>query len=75
LREAGIEGEVVAQFIINDDGRPDMSSFAVAKSSDTLFTNAVRSSLPNMQFYPAQVGGRPVKQFVQMAFQFNLTKR
>jgi hypothetical protein len=27
-----------------------------------------------MKFYPAEVGGRKVKQLVQMPFQFNLTK-
>jgi len=27
-----------------------------------------------MKFYPAEVGGRKVKQLVQMPFQFNLSK-
>jgi hypothetical protein len=27
-----------------------------------------------MRFFPAEVGGRKVKQLVQMPFQFNLTK-
>ena len=27
-----------------------------------------------MKFYPAEVGGKKVKQLVQMPFQFNLTK-
>jgi hypothetical protein len=30
--------------------------------------------LPNMKFYPAEVGGKKVKQLVQMPFQFSLTK-
>jgi TonB family protein len=74
MRHANIEGEVLAQFIVEENGRPNMDSFKVLKSSDTLFTNAVRSSLPNMKFYAAQVGGRPVRQIVQMPFQFSLTK-
>jgi protein TonB len=74
LRSANVEGEVLAQFVVDTTGRADMSSFKVLKSTHDLFTNAVKSSLPQMKFYPAEVGGRKVKQLVQMPFQFNLTK-
>ena len=74
LRKANIEGEVLAQFVVDPDGRPDMSTFKVLRSSHDLFTNTVVKALPNMRFYPAQVGGRPVRQVVQMPFQFSLTK-
>jgi TonB family protein len=75
LRAASVEGEVLAQFIVGKDGRPEMETFKVLKSTDERFTQAVEKSLPNMQFYPAEVGGRPMRQFVQMPFQFSLTKR
>jgi protein TonB len=74
LRSANVEGEVLAQFVVDTTGRADMSQFKVLKSTHDLFTNAVKASLPNMKFYPAEVGGRKVKQLVQMPFQFNLTK-
>ena len=74
LRSANVEGEVLAQFVVDTTGRADMSSFKVLKSSHDLFTNAVRSTLPNMRFYAAEIGGRKVKQLVQMPFQFALTK-
>jgi protein TonB len=74
LRSANVEGEVLAQFVVDTTGRADMREFKVLKSTHDLFTNAVRSALPNMKFYPAEVGGRKVKQLVQMPFQFNLTK-
>src|SRR3954470_19570851 len=74
LRSANVEGEVLAQFVVDTTGRADMSQFKVLKSTHDLFTNAVRASLPNMKFYPAEVGGRKVKQLVQMPFQFSLTK-
>lgn len=73
LRAANIEGDVVAQFVLDTTGHPNMETFRVLKSSDTLFTAAVRSSLPNMRFEPALVGGRPVKQLVQMPFMFSLS--
>lgn len=74
LRSANVEGEVLAQFVVDTTGRADMSTFKVLKSSHDLFTSAVRSALPNMKFYAAEVGGRKVKQLVQMPFQFNLNK-
>jgi TonB family protein len=74
LRAAKIEGEVLAQFVVDTLGQPDMRSFKVLKSTHDLFTEAVRNSLPNMRFYPAEVGGRKVKQLLQMPFEFNLTR-
>ena len=74
LREAKVEGGVLAQFVVDTTGRPDMSTFKVLKSTHDLFTNAVKSSLPNMKFQPAEVGGHKVKQLVQMPFQFSLSK-
>ena len=75
LRSANVEGEVLAQFVVDTTGRADMGSFKVLKSSHDLFTNAVKSALSNMRFYPAEVGGRKVKQLVQMPFQFSLTRK
>jgi len=74
LREAKIEGEVLVQFVLDTLGHPDMDTFKVLRSTHDLFTNTVKASLPTMLFYPAQVGGRKVKQLIQMPFNFNLTK-
>jgi protein TonB len=74
LRSANVEGEVLAQFVVDTTGRADMSTFKILKSTHDLFTNAVKAALPNMRFFPAEVGGKHVKQLVQMPFQFNLTK-
>ena len=75
LRAANIEGEVLAQFVADTFGMADMRTFKVLKSSHDLFTNAVRTVLPTMKFNPALVGGKKVKQLVQMPFQFNLSRR
>jgi TonB family protein len=74
LREAGVEGVVLAQFVLSTDGTADMSSFKVIRSTHDLFTETVRAALPNMRFEPALIGGRPVRQLVQMPFTFNLSK-
>jgi TonB family protein len=74
LHSAKIEGEVVAQFVVDTTGRAEMNTFKVLKSSHDLFTSSVKSALPNMKFYPAQLAGRKVKQLVQMPFVFGLNK-
>jgi protein TonB len=74
LRAANIEGQVVAKFVVDTSGKADMRTFEILKSDHDLFTNAVRNSLPNMRFFPAEVGGRKVKQLVQMPFVFSLSK-
>ena len=51
-----------------------MGSFKVLKSDHDLFTNAVRSVLPQYRFLPAETGGRKVKMYVQMPFKFNIQK-
>jgi periplasmic protein TonB len=74
LRNAGVEGEVVVQFVVDTTGRADMSTYRVVRSTHELFSNAVRQNLPGIRFYPAEVGGRKVRQHVQMPFVFSLTR-
>lgn len=74
LRSANVEGEVIAQFVVDQSGKADMSTFKVLKSSHDLFTAAVKNVLPNMRFLAAEVGGSKVKQLVQMPFVFSLNR-
>ena len=67
-------GEMISQFVVDADGRYEPGSFKVLKSSHELFTQAVKNALPNMRFYPAEVGGKKVKQLVQQPFTFSLSK-
>jgi periplasmic protein TonB len=74
LRSANVEGEVLAQFVVDTSGKYEAGTFKVLKSSHDLFTAAVKNALPTMRFYPAEVGGRKVKQLVQQPFTFSLQK-
>jgi TonB family protein len=74
LRSANVEGEVLAQFVVDTTGHVDMSSLKVLKTTHDLFTNSVKQSLPDIKFSPALVGGRKVKQLVQMTFPFSLSQ-
>jgi protein TonB len=74
LESSHVEGDVLAQFVVDTAGRAEMSTFKVLQSSNDLFTSAVKNVLPNMRFYPAEAGGRKVKQIVQMPFKFTVPK-
>jgi TonB family protein len=73
LRTAGVGGVVVARFVVDTNGLTRMPTLEILKSDHDLFTNAVRSSLGEFRFSPAEVGGRKVKQVVQMPFIFSLS--
>ena len=74
LRESGVEGQVVAQFVVGENGRYQPGSLNIINSSNSAFTAAVKDALPRMKFSAAQIGGRKVAQLVQMPFQFHLQK-
>ena len=75
LRASGTEGQVIAQFVVNEKGRVDRNTFKVVSSTNTLFTDAVNRALPQMRFKPAKIGGKPVSQLVQQLFVFRLDDR
>jgi protein TonB len=70
LESSGISGQVDAQFVVRSDGKADLDTFKVLKTTNELFTQAVKNVLPRMHFSPAMIGGKPVNQLVQQSFQF-----
>jgi TonB family protein len=74
LRESGVEGQVLTQFVVNESGRYEGGTLKIISSSNPAFTAAVKDALPRMRFSAAQIGGKKVQQLVEMPFQFNLKK-
>ncbi|HEY6089243.1 MAG TPA: TonB family protein [Gemmatimonadaceae bacterium] len=74
LKESGVTGQVLAQFVVGENGRYQEGTLKILDSSNPAFTAAVKNALPRMRFSAAQIGGRKVSQLVQMPFQFRLTK-
>lgn len=72
LRSKNVEGQVVAEWIVDTTGRADAGSFRVVESSHPLFSQAVRDVLPAMNFRPAELTGRRVRQLVRQQFRFVL---
>ncbi len=74
LRTAGVEGRVLAQFVVRTDGRVDPSTLEILRSEHAAFAEAVRQALATARYQPAEVGGRAVDQVVQQPFVFALDR-
>jgi protein TonB len=72
LRQAGVEGTVEAQFVVDTSGRVELASFVLLESTHRAFTESVRSALPRMLFRPAHLNGRKIRQLVQLPFVFRI---
>jgi protein TonB len=74
LRMAGVEGRVVAQFVVDIEGRVEAGTVRLVRTDNALFDEAVRTALPRMRFTPAEIAGRKVRQLVEMPFVFALSR-
>ena len=67
----GAPAKALLQFDVNAAGLIDTSTVRVLSTSDSAFAKAVIAVLPKFRFTPASVAkGCPVKQSVQMPFEF-----
>lgn len=74
LRSAGVEGTIVAEFIVDTTGRVEPSGVRIVERAHPLFEAAVRQALGGMRFRPAEAGGGKVRQLVRQPFTFSLTR-
>ena len=74
LRVAGIEGRVIARFVVDEEGRVEEVGVMFSRSDNRLFDEAVRAALGRMRFMPAEIGGKKVRQLVEMPFVFALSR-
>jgi hypothetical protein len=67
------QGEVRVWFRVDTEGKPMMSTFAVAHSPNDLLTASVRRLIPDLRFEPARTGGpngKPAIDSVEIGFKF-----
>ncbi|MEP7383223.1 MAG: TonB family protein [Gemmatimonadota bacterium] len=75
LASAGIEGLVLARFVVDTLGHVERGSIELASNSHAMFAQSVRDALGRMRFVPAESHGRKVRQLVQQPFTFEITPR
>jgi len=70
LENSRVEGTALVQFVVDTLGVVDMSTFKVLDATNDLFAESTRATLSKWRFYPAEAGGRKVKQIVQLPLRF-----
>lgn len=74
LRAAGVEGRVIAQFIVDSKGNAVRESIRIVSSTNDLFSESVAKAIRQMRFAPAKIGNKAVSQVVQQLFVFKLDR-
>jgi hypothetical protein len=75
LQSQGVGGRVIAQFVVDTTGRAEMGTWKLLESSHELFAWASYDAVRNARFYPAEAGGRKVRQLVQQTLGFRLERQ
>lgn len=66
LRDAGVEGRVVVQFVVDRNGRVEPGSIRITSTSHQQFTGPTREAVADFRFRPAKRQGQSVRQVVQL---------
>jgi protein TonB len=75
LKQAGVQGRVLVQAVIDTTGRAVPSSVKILQSAHAGFDGPAKSYVQQSLFRPGRVGGRAVKVLVNMPIDFRLTTR
>jgi TonB family protein len=70
LFAAGVEGTVIAEFVVDSRGDIEPETFNIVSSSHPLFVEAVGQALERASYSPAIKDGRQVRQLVHQPFSF-----
>jgi TonB family protein len=73
MRRARIEGKTVLTLVIDETGKPDLSTVDVVETPAFDFVRAILEVLPTFRFRPLVVDNCPVPVVVSMPFEFHLT--
>ena len=73
MRDAGIQGRVLLQAVVDTLGRVEPTSIRIVQSPNPGFDQTVREWALKAQFRPARLHGRPVRVVVSLPFDFSTT--
>ena len=72
LRQAGVQGRVVLEAVVDTTGRVLLSSISVVSMTNPGFVAAARQALLATLFRPAMVGGKPIRMLVRIPYEFSI---
>ena len=67
-----VEGRLLVIFVVDTTGLVEAGSVTTSAGAHPLFAESVRWALLHSRYDPARLGGHPVKQRVEQAFEFRL---
>ena len=70
LRAARVGGLVLAQWVVDTSGIPQMSTFKIVRSPYKALSDAVRAAVEKMRYEPARFNGKKVRELLQVPFDF-----
>lgn len=73
MQQAGIEGKVEVQYVVDTTGHAEPRSWKVLRSANRQFEEPAREAIMKGVFRPARIRGRAVRQLVQQAISFTIT--
>lgn len=74
MQQAGIEGTVLLEFIVDQQGHADPSSVRALDSSHKAFESPAKEMIQKCLFRPGRVRGQAVKVLVRMPINFVLAR-
>ncbi len=75
LRQAGVEGRVVVEAVIDTSGRVEPGSVTVVLSSNPRFDAPARDVVAASRFRPGRINGRPVRVRVHVPVAFQVSPK
>ena len=70
LRQAGVQGRVVLEAVVDTTGRVLAQSISVVSATNTGFVAPARQALLATLFRPAMISGKPVRMLVLIPYEF-----
>ena len=74
MRQAGIEGRVLVEVVIDTLGRAEPGSLRTVASSQRAFEAAATAYVRRALFRPARVMGRPVRVLIRLPIEFRIAR-
>ncbi len=75
LKQAGIQGRVLIQAVVDTSGRAEPNSLKIIQSPNPGFDQPARNFVLRALFRPARVHGRAVRVLIQVPIDFKISQR